>query len=187
MKSNKEIIESKRARDKIYRGKNKEKAASYDKQYQLDNKEAIAENKQVWYEKNKREINERSKAHHMRRRKTDIQFLWNGRLRSLMKVIRNPDGTVRIRVKMKLHGCSAEFCRAYLESKFTEGMTWDNYGIHGWHIDHIRPLSSFDLTLDSEQKKCFHYTNIQPLWAEDNLRKSDKRHCTLSNVVIEEI
>ena len=53
-------------------------------------------------------------------------------------------------------------------------MSWDNYGTHGWHIDHIRPCASFDLSDEEQQKICFHYTNLQPLWAEDNLKKSKK-------------
>jgi len=73
---------------------------------------------------------------------------------------------------MKLLGCTVNEVRDHIESQFTEGMTWDNYG--EWHIDHIKPCASFDLTIDEEQKKCFHYSNLQPLWAEDNIRKSDK-------------
>jgi hypothetical protein len=53
-------------------------------------------------------------------------------------------------------------------------MTWQNYGYYGWHIDHIKPCASFDLRKPSEQRKCFHYSNLQPLWAKDNLQKSDK-------------
>jgi hypothetical protein len=55
---------------------------------------------------------------------------------------------------------------------FTEGMSWDNYG--EWHIDHILPCSSFDLADIEQQKICFNYKNLQPLWAEDNLRKGAK-------------
>lgn len=73
-----------------------------------------------------------------------------------------------------LLGCSIEECKKYLESKFQEGMTWENHGIFGWHIDHIIPCASFDLTKEEDQKKCFHYTNLQPLWWEDNLKKSNK-------------
>ncbi|MBW2472885.1 MAG: hypothetical protein JRE18_12495 [Deltaproteobacteria bacterium] len=60
----------------------------------------------------------------------------------------------------------------HLESQFTDGMSWDNYG--QWHIDHIRPCVSFDLTDPEQQKECFNYTNLQPLWAKDNLSKGGK-------------
>lgn len=71
-------------------------------------------------------------------------------------------------------GCTKEELLKYLESKFSEGMSWENYGRKGWHIDHIIPCSFFDLTDTEQQKKCFHYTNLQPLWWDDNLRKSNK-------------
>lgn len=73
-----------------------------------------------------------------------------------------------------LVGCSPRELEAHLAKQFKPGMTWDNYGRDTWHIDHIRPCSSFDLTKRSEQRKCFHYTNLQPLWAKENLIKSDK-------------
>ena len=53
-------------------------------------------------------------------------------------------------------------------------MTWKNHGLKGWHIDHIIPCAAFDLTKEEEQKKCFHYSNLQPLWWIDNLKKSNK-------------
>ena len=73
---------------------------------------------------------------------------------------------------LELIGCSIKELRTYLEAKFLPDMTWENYGL--WHIDHIKPCSSFDLSLKSEQKKCFNYSNLQPLWAKDNLSKGDK-------------
>jgi len=71
-----------------------------------------------------------------------------------------------------LLGCSTEEFKKYLETLFTGGMTWDNYGKNGWHIDHIIPCAAFDLTDPEQQRKCFHYTNLQPLWASDNQKKS---------------
>jgi hypothetical protein len=68
-------------------------------------------------------------------------------------------------------GCSIEELKFYLETQFQEGMSWDNYSLNGWHIDHIVPLTYFDLTDRDQLLKACHYTNLQPLWAEDNHRK----------------
>jgi hypothetical protein len=73
-----------------------------------------------------------------------------------------------------LLGCTVKELKQYLESKFQKEMSWENYGLKGWHIDHIIPCTSFDLTKKEEQRKCFHYTNLQPLWCNENLRKSGK-------------
>lgn len=72
---------------------------------------------------------------------------------------------------MELIGCELSTLKEHLESQFKPGMSWENYG--DWHVDHIRPCSSFDLTKNEEQQKCFHYSNLQPLWAHENLKKSN--------------
>jgi len=72
---------------------------------------------------------------------------------------------------LDLLGCTAEELKKHLESLWTEGMNWNNYGLYGWHVDHVKPLCSFDLTDSKQQKTALHYTNLQPLWAKDNLRK----------------
>jgi len=71
-----------------------------------------------------------------------------------------------------LLGCSFTFLRFWLESKFLPNMSWENYG--DWHVDHIRPLASFDLTDPKQQALAFHFLNLQPLWAKDNLSKGAK-------------
>ena len=81
-------------------------------------------------------------------------------------------GTKKSAKTMDLIGCSIPELRAYLEAQWLPGMSWDNWARDGWHIDHIRPCSSFDLTDPEQQRQCFHFTNLQPLWWQDNLKKS---------------
>lgn len=96
------------------------------------------------------------------------QILRNKLWRSLKDQKVDKDGSA-----LELIGCSKTELINYLESQFSEGMTWENWSLNGWHIDHIRPISSFDLSDPAQVKECFHYTNLQPLWAIDNLKKSD--------------
>jgi hypothetical protein len=71
---------------------------------------------------------------------------------------------------MEYLGCSIEKLREHLEKQFTAGMSWENQGI--WHVDHVRPCSSFNLATEEEKHKCFHYTNLQPLWGDENMSKN---------------
>lgn len=71
-------------------------------------------------------------------------------------------------------GCTIEELKKYLESKFKPGMTWDNWSRSGWHIDHVKPLSSFDLNDIEQYRAATHYTNLCPLWAHENLIKGAK-------------
>jgi hypothetical protein len=73
-------------------------------------------------------------------------------------------------------GCPIAYLKTYLESLFKPGMSWDNYGHKSWHVDHIIPLCSFDLSDPEQLKKACHYTNLQPLWATENISKSGKLH-----------
>ncbi len=73
---------------------------------------------------------------------------------------------------MMLIGCTIPELRVHLESLFQSGMSWENYG--QWHVDHRKPCASFDLSDPEQQKICFHWSNLQPLWAIDNLRKGAK-------------
>lgn len=98
-----------------------------------------------------------------------------GRIRIALK------GMVKIDNTEKITGCSFELLKQYLESKFQPGMSWENYG--KWHIDHILPCASFDLTIEENQRKCFHYTNLQPLWAEENISKG----CSVPDKIIHNI
>lgn len=81
---------------------------------------------------------------------------------------------------LNMTGISFEELKNYLESKFLEGMSWNNYGHDGWHIDHIIPCSYFDFTKEDHQKICFYYKNLQPMWCKDNISKGNK--ITIDNI-----
>jgi hypothetical protein len=102
----------------------------------------------------------------------DIDFKLRGFLRARVRAAITRTGGDKSHKTISLIGCSIERLRKHLEAKFTDGMTWDNHG--EWHIDHIKPCAAFDLTCERQQRECFNYTNLQPLWASDNLTKGAK-------------
>ncbi|MFT4147058.1 MAG: hypothetical protein QM644_21680 [Mobilitalea sp.] len=104
-------------------------------------------------------------------RKTSLQRQVAMRLRVRVNNALKGKSTGKVAKTMELIGCTVPELMAHLKTQFTEGMTWDNQG--DWHIDHIRPCASFDLTNPAQQRQCFHWTNLQPLWASDNLAKAD--------------
>lgn len=82
------------------------------------------------------------------------------------------NGKLKIESTVELLGCDTNKLKQHLESQFKLGMSWDNYGL--WHIDHKSPCAKFDLSKEEEQRKCFNFKNLQPLWAEENLSKGSK-------------
>jgi hypothetical protein len=125
-----------------------------------------------WRKKNRSVLNENHKKYEKERKKTDPNFKLIKTLRSRLNNAIKRKNASKMTTTLELTGCTILELKKYLESKFKEGMTWQNHG--EWHIDHIRPCSIFDLTNEAEQKKCFHYTNLQPLWASENLSKGNR-------------
>jgi len=123
-----------------------------------------------YYRKNRKKIQKRIYKYITNRRKNDLNFRTADVLRRRMRHALK--GALKKESALKLLGCTMSELWQHLESKFQPGMTRENYG--QWHIDHIKPCASFDLTKDEEQAACFHYTNLQPLWAEQNLKKGKK-------------
>jgi hypothetical protein len=159
---------------KKYRKEHKEELKEYNKIYDrqryLKNKDKILEQRKKYYRKNRNIMIKKHKKYMYNRLKKDIKFKILSYLRRRLNLALK--GNPKSSTTMNLVGCSIEQLKKYLASKFIKGMSFSNYG--KWHIDHIRPCASFDLSKESEQKKCFHYTNLQPLWAKDNLKKKDK-------------
>lgn len=146
---------------------NPEKHRERQRLYALKNPEKIRETNKRQREKNKEQRNRKARE----RRKNDPEFRIRHNLR--MRMSRAVKDIAKSATTMDLIGCSVLELKLHLESLFVDTMSWDNYGPEGWHIDHIIPCSRFDLSDPEQQKLCFHYTNLQPLWWKDNIRKSN--------------
>lgn len=149
----------------------KKAAKTYAKDYKEKNKEKIKIRDKKYIQDHKEEINLKRRE----KRKDPHNKLYE----ALGKRIRNAikyQGAKKNERTMELTGCTAGFLRKYFESQFEEGMTWENHGNDPkkcWHIDHIRPCASFDLTDEAQQRECFHYSNLQPMWGLENIIKGD--------------
>lgn len=148
--------------------------------YQKDNKDKNLEH-QTKFRKNNPEYDklrrERFKlkngtSYWVIRKESDIIYKFSNYFRSrTSKLVKNKKWKKKSKF-IDYIGCDSETLINHLESKFQSGMTWENHSINGWHIDHIIPLSS--AKTEEELYKLCHYTNLQPLWAHDNIKKSDK-------------
>ena len=132
-------------------------------------KECLSKDRKEYYQNNKQQTIKQNTTYQVARCKVDPGFKLMKTLRSRLTIALKRKNAKKSKSTLELTGCEFSFLKDYLEAKFKEGMTWENHG--EWHLDHIRPCCSFDLTIEEEQKKCFHYTNLQPLWAEENLSK----------------
>lgn len=135
---------------KNYAIKNADKLKLIKKQYRIINRDSIREKLKL-------------------KRKTNINYRLSINLRKRLYDALHKNFKAGSAVRDL--GCSLEKLKIHLETQFKNGMSWDNYGINGWHIDHIIPLASFNLSNRSEFLNAFHYTNLQPLWWYDNLKK----------------
>ena len=144
----------------------------YAKNYYLNNKEKCKAQNKVYRQNNKDKLNQLNRERRKKLLLTDINFKLRINLRHRLKEALKRNFKSGSAVNDL--GCSIEQLKIYLESKFQEGMSWDNWNFKGWHLDHIKPLSSFDLTDRNQLLQACHYTNLQPLWAKENLSKGNK-------------
>ena len=133
----------------------KKMKAGWDKTYAQNNKEKINEQRVKKYN-------------------TNVQHKLKVTLRNRIgQALKIKNGTKAYKT-VELLGCSLDDFKLYLENKFQDGMSWNNHAKDGWHIDHVIPLDAFDLTKPEEQLKACHYSNLQPLWAKENLQKNNR-------------
>lgn len=153
----------------------------YEFNYRLEHKDAIKSQQATYYVNNTQKILNKTKAWRAQNIENDRkrkQVYNKTRLSDTAKLARS----IRSRLSRiisnqstsKLVDCSWAELKTHLESQFLPDMTWENHSLYGWHIDHIIPLSAFDLSDPEQLKKACHYTNLRPLWAKDNLSKGSK-------------
>lgn len=153
------------SRDRQYRKTNKEHIQARDRDYRERNKERRSAANKLWYKTHKNQVRETRKRYYSSNINARLAKALRNRLWDALK------GRTKNGSAVGALGISLEEFRLYIEAKFYPGMTWDNWGIAGWHLDHIVPLSSFDLTNFEQMCRAMHFTNLQPLWALDNIRK----------------
>lgn len=142
------------------------------KNYYNKNKGKYRKNARAWYAKE--EVKKRCRDKFKERMKTDQQFAMQNRLRYRLRHVIDAVGDKKYKYASapKLVGCDIATLEKHIESLFTEGMTWELFMNGEIHIDHIKPCVLFNLTDFQQQKECFHYTNLQPLWKKDNMSKN---------------
>lgn len=147
---------------------NRQQRIQYSKEYAENNIEKVKKYKKNHYEKNKDVIKERVRLSHNRRRKEDPIFKLKAQMRLwIYRFLKNKSQSSETII-----GCNPSFLKEYIENLWEPGMTWENWSPNGWHVDHIIPLSS--AKTEEDLLKLNHYTNLRPLWAEDNLAKGAK-------------
>jgi len=176
--------------NKQYREDNNHWILPQQREYKVINKEKCDAKRYEWWLNNRHIKNEKNrifmkeycktpkgkeyKKNYRERKKDDSKWLLRKNLADrIREAVKSQYGDKAYK-SMELLGCTIQELRDHLESQFTEGMTWDNMGRGGWHIDHIIPCAFFDLTKPSHQKVCFNWQNLQPLWESDNCAKGDK-------------
>jgi hypothetical protein len=167
-------------KQKQYSHLHRDQIKAYQEKYREENKEQLLKQALDYYYANheecKRRNRERARTHpekrmayHHKRYKTDIQYklgkLLRNRLRNAIK------GKWKSGSAVRDLGCTISEFITYLESQFQPGMSWDNWAMNGWHIDHKVPLANFDLADRTQLLEACHYTNLQPMWSEENWSK----------------
>jgi hypothetical protein len=159
---------------RIYTPEQKAHRKAYYKSYYKKNKQQMDKASSVYhktYRKTcRKKLNRYSKKYFAKRYQRDPIFRLKHNLRGRIRIAIRQG--VRSARTAQLLGASFDIVQQYLTALFRPGMSWDNYG--KWHVDHIQPCDSFDLSKEDQQRQCFHYTNLQPLWAKDNLIKGAK-------------
>lgn len=166
--TNEEILKKNQKNNKLYYQNNKYKIRNKSREYKIKNPEYIIN----YRKKNREKITKKSLKYHHNKKKINLNYKLSLILRSRFKAaIKN---NCKTGSAVKDLGCSIEKFKLWIEMHWKHGMTWDNYGFKGWHIDHIKPLSTFNLSDRNQLLEACNFSNLQPLWWYENLSKGDK-------------
>lgn len=166
--------------NKEYQKKNKEKLNAISKAWRENNPEKMAEYKKNWTKNNPEKVKQsrrrrRDKARQWKKEQyaTNPIYKLGVNIRNHATKISQIVKTKKGKTSLEYLGCTLEEFKAHIESQWQEGMTWENHSVDGWHIDHIKPIDWYIKNSD-DPWQANHYTNLQPLWAEENLSKNNK-------------
>ena len=165
-------LSARKGNEKKYYRENKTRLLEYGEKYREQNKEKMAEYQRQYEKANKERLRKRRAKYRRERYNSDHSYRIEANIRRRISLAL--EGKAKSANTLELIGCSVDELKSHLESLFSEGMTWDNYGKGGWEMDHIKPCSLFNLSLSEDQQACFNYKNIQPLWRKENRKKSAK-------------
>lgn len=153
---------------KLQRQLNIDVVREKERQYYAEHRKEECERKKQYSKENRDVINQRRRN----RRVEDCQYrLLENMRRRLNKALRSTNKSSHT---LELLGCDTDFLKEWIEFQFYDNMDWDNYGTY-WHLDHCVPCAAYDLTNESEQKECFHWSNLRPYRADKNIAKQDER------------
>lgn len=167
-------IGGKKAADKRYYEKNKEEIKEYYKDWAEENRLKLRDYHSKWREENRETVNENTRLWYLNKRRTDAGFRLKSNTRTAVYTCLKEANVAKYRSTFETLGYTLEDLMKHLESKFKEGMTWENYG--EWHVDHIIPMSKFNFTStdDREFSLCWDLVNLQPLWGIENWVKGSR-------------
>ncbi len=176
-----------------YKRRNKEKIAEYNKTYKAEHKEEVSVYNHNYNLENRETIQSRQTRTQKERKEKDENYKLSIKLRTQLTKLLKKKCKVKSDISViNTYGCKPELFKSWLEYQFREDMNWDNYGLY-WHIDHIKPCCMFDLTNEEQKKESFHWSNLRPLKAIENQKKTNKldeglieQYKILSNIFLKE-
>jgi hypothetical protein len=172
--SGRKFLGGKKVSDKKYREKNKERLSNNHKKWYNENKEKWNEYIKEYREKNIDKIREIKRTYERTRKANDPLYKLIANFRTAIYQVLKENNVEKNGHYFEVLKYSPEELISHLEKQFKDGMSWDNYG--EWHVDHILPITSFNIQEigDEEFMKCWSLSNLQPMWGEENIRKSNK-------------